>query len=118
MMEKTVRMSLLFDFYGQLLTERQREFFSLYYDDDLSLGEIADQFGVSRQAVYDILKRSAHALEELEAKLQLLARFEEQKQVLEEIEKRLEEAEAVGREDPAVATRCIREARALLRRLI
>jgi len=76
MIEKTVRMSLLFDFYGQLLTQRQQEFFTLYYDDDLSLGEIAAQYGVSRQAVYDILKRSTQALEEFESKLQLVERFQ------------------------------------------
>lgn len=76
MIEKTVRMSLLFDFYGQLLTQRQQEFFTLYYNDDLSLGEIAAQYGVSRQAVYDILKRSTQALEEFESKLQLVERFQ------------------------------------------
>ncbi len=78
MIEKTVRMALLFDFYGQLLTERQREFFALYYDDDLSLGEIAQNYGVSRQAVYDILKRSTQTLLELEEKLELVLRHERQ----------------------------------------
>lgn len=82
MIEKTVRMSLLFDFYGQLLTQRQQEFFKLYYDDDLSLGEIASQYGVSRQAVYDILKRSSQALEEFESKLQLVERFQRRQSAL------------------------------------
>lgn len=117
-MEKTVRMSLLFDFYGPLLTERQREFFTLYYDDDLSLGEIADQFGVSRQAVYDILKRSVHALEEFESKLQLVERFQEQQRALEEIEKRLHEAETAGRVDPERAARSIQEVRERLKSLL
>lgn len=75
-------MSLLFDFYGQLLTQRQQEFFKLYYDDDLSLGEIASQYGVSRQAVYDILKRSSQALEEFESKLQLVERFQRRQSAL------------------------------------
>ncbi len=75
MIDRTVRMNLLFDFYGQLLTERQRTLFSLYFHDDLSLGEIAEQFQVSRQAVYDILKRSQRALEEFEAKLGLVGRY-------------------------------------------
>lgn len=113
-----MRMSLLFDFYGQLLTERQREFFTLYYGDDLSLGEIADQFGVSRQAVYDILKRSAHALEEFEGKLQLLARFQEQKGTLEEIDRSLGEVEAMVREDPAKASLRIQGVRDRLRSLL
>lgn len=86
MIEKTVRMSLLFDFYGQLLTERQQEFFSLYYGDDLSLGEIASQYGVSRQAVYDILKRSTQALEEFEAKLELVEAFRKRKSSLSEVD--------------------------------
>ncbi|MBO2520286.1 MAG: hypothetical protein CW345_00545 [Firmicutes bacterium] len=94
MIEKTVRMSLLFDFYGQLLTPRQQEFFALYYDDDLSLGEIASQYGVSRQAVYDILKRSSQALEELESKLRLVERFQRQHAAL---------SQAVAELDAAIA---------------
>jgi len=89
MLEKTVRMSLLYDFYGQLLTERQREFFALYYDNDLSLGEIAEQYGVSRQAVYDILRRSAETLTGLEAKLELVERHERQRRAVEHIEREL-----------------------------
>lgn len=93
MIEKTVRMSLLFDFYGQLLTERQREFFALYYDNDLSLGEIAGQYGVSRQAVYDILRRSTHTLSELESKLELVKRYEDQRKAFQAIERDLALAE-------------------------
>ena len=73
MVDKTVRMNLLFDFYGQLLTDRQRRFFEMYYAEDLRLGEIAEHFDVSRQAVYDILKRSAKALESFEERLGLVA---------------------------------------------
>lgn len=77
MVEKTVRMNLLFDFYGQLLTDRQRRFFDMYYAEDLSLGEIAEHFDVSRQAVYDILKRSAKALESFDERLGLIAQHQE-----------------------------------------
>jgi predicted DNA-binding protein YlxM (UPF0122 family) len=73
-MEKLARMNLLYDFYGQLLTERQRRFVELYYAHDLSLGEIAEEFGVSRQAVYDILKRSEQSLTDYESKLGLVFR--------------------------------------------
>ena len=69
MVEKTVRMNLLFDFYGSLLTKRQREFFHLYYGEDLSLGEIANAYQISRQAVYDIIKRGSKSLEVFEASL-------------------------------------------------
>ncbi len=73
-MEKLALINLLYDFYGQLLTERQRRFVELYYAHDLSLGEIAEQFDVSRQAVYDILKRSEQSLTDYEEKLGLVAR--------------------------------------------
>ena len=63
-MEKTLRMSLLFDFYGALLTERQQDVFQLYFGDDLSLGEIAEELRISRQAVYDTLRRVGLILEE------------------------------------------------------
>ena len=92
MLEKTVRMGLLFDYYGQLLTDRQREFFSLYYNDDLSLGEIAQQYGVSRQAVYDILRRSSQSLEGLESKLELVKRFQDQQESWAEIDSELDAA--------------------------
>lgn len=68
-MEKLAQINLLYDFYGQLLTERQRKFIELYYCHDLSLGEISEQFGVSRQSVYDTLKRSEQVLYRYEEKL-------------------------------------------------
>lgn len=88
-MDKTVRMNLLFDFYGQLLTERQRTLFSLYHQDDLSLGEIAEQFGVTRQAVYDILHRSEKTLTDLEKKLGLVQRYAAQRELLKEVQLQL-----------------------------
>lgn len=72
-LKKTVEMALLYDRYGELLTEKQRRFFELYFLDDLSLGEISDQYGVSRQAVYDILRRSQRTLERMESTLGLVA---------------------------------------------
>ncbi|MBR5708111.1 MAG: YlxM family DNA-binding protein [Oscillospiraceae bacterium] len=76
-MDKTVRMALLFDLYGELLTERQREYFALYYDENLTLSEIAENSGVSRQAVRDLVSKSEAALEDIERKTGLLARLEE-----------------------------------------
>lgn len=86
---KKVRMNLLYDFYGQLLTKKQRTFFDLYYQDDLSLGEIAAQHDVTRQAVYDILKRSERALESFESKLKLVERFLRGQQLMRQVEKDL-----------------------------
>ena len=57
---QTYRMTLLFDFYGELLTERQKEFFDLYYNEDLSLAEIAENSGISRQGVRDVIVRAVH----------------------------------------------------------
>ena len=59
---KPLEMSLLFDFYGETLTEKQRELFDLYYNEDLSLAEIAEHAGITRQGVRDSIKRAEHAL--------------------------------------------------------
>jgi predicted DNA-binding protein YlxM (UPF0122 family) len=80
MLEKTTRINYLYDFYQSLLTEKQQSYMSLYYLDDYSLGEIADEYEVSRQAVYDNIKRTEAMLEEYEAKLLLFQKFQERNQ--------------------------------------
>lgn len=72
---QTYRMTMLFDFYGDILTERQRELFDLYYNEDLSLAEIAENCGISRQGVRDVIVRAEAAMNELEDKTGLLKRF-------------------------------------------
>lgn len=74
-MEHLVRMGLLLDFYGGLLTSKQQRVFSLYYMDNLSLAEIAEEEGTTRQAVHDLLQRTEKLLENWEGKLFLLERF-------------------------------------------
>ena len=69
------RQSLLYDFYGELLTERQKEVMELYNEENLSLAEIAEEFGISRQGVHDTLHKAQKALEEYERKLGLVERF-------------------------------------------
>ncbi|MFZ5596305.1 MAG: YlxM family DNA-binding protein [Bacillota bacterium] len=81
-MEKLTKMNLLYDFYGQLLTERQRKFIELYYCHDLSLGEISEQYGVSRQSVHDTLRRSEQSLCRFEEKLGLVGKSLEQRELL------------------------------------
>lgn len=66
-MDDAVQMALLFDYYGGLLTERQRQCFELRYNQDLSLGEIAGELGVSRQGVFDNLTRAEALLQNMEA---------------------------------------------------
>ncbi len=70
-MNKDLNISILMDFYGQLLTEKQLEALALYYNEDLSLAEIAEETGISRQGVRDSIKRGERQLEEFEEKLGL-----------------------------------------------
>lgn len=72
MLEKTMEISVLYDYYNQLLTEKQSDIVDLYYNQDLSLGEIAEQFNISRQAVYDMLKRTENLLYQYEEKLGII----------------------------------------------
>ncbi|VHM24337.1 DNA-binding protein [Streptococcus pyogenes] len=73
--EKTNRMNALFEFYAALLTDKQMNYIELYYADDYSLAEIADEFGVSRQAVYDNIKRTEKILETYEMKLHMYSDY-------------------------------------------
>ncbi|MCT4633795.1 MAG: YlxM family DNA-binding protein [Firmicutes bacterium] len=76
MIEKKLRLSSLFNFYGNLLTDKQKEILEQYCDFDLSLGEIAENLKISRQAVYDTVKRAEKVLESYEDKLGLIAKFD------------------------------------------
>jgi predicted DNA-binding protein YlxM (UPF0122 family) len=82
MLEKTTRMNYLYDFYHSLLTPKQQSYMSLYYLDDYSLGEIAEEYSVSRQAVFDNIKRTETMLEEYEEKLLLFYKFQERNKLI------------------------------------
>ena len=84
-LEKNERINALFAFYQPLLTAKQNDYLQLYYADDYSLGEIATEFSVSRQAVYDNIKRTEKILEGYEQKLHLYAEFEARNQQAERI---------------------------------
>lgn len=73
--EKTNRMNALFEFYSTLLTEKQMNYMEMYYADDFSLGEIAEEYQVSRQAVYDNIKRTEKILEDYERKLHMFSDY-------------------------------------------
>ena len=75
MKNQAYRMAMLYDFYGDVLTDRQKEFYDLYYNEDLSLGEIAENYGITRQGVRDVIVRAEAALTELEDKTGLIKRF-------------------------------------------
>ncbi len=74
-MEDKIRASYLYDFYGELLTDHQRQVYEMNVFEDLSLSEIADTMGVSRQGVHDVIKRCDRLLEEYESKLKLVDKF-------------------------------------------
>ncbi|WP_442599472.1 putative DNA-binding protein [Neobacillus sp. D3-1R] len=91
MLEKTTRMNYLYDFYHSLLTPKQQSYMSLYYLDDFSLGEIAEEYNVSRQAVYDNIKRTETMLEEYEEKLLLFQKFKERNKLIQNLKDLAEE---------------------------
>jgi len=82
---KNLEISLLLDFYGDMLTEKQRGVIEYYYNDDLSLSEIADNEGITRQGVRDSIKRAEYQLLDMEERLGLARRFREMKNGLEQI---------------------------------
>ena len=75
MLKDSLEISVLFDFYGPLLTEKQQTFVDLYFNENLSLSEIAEEFGVTKQAVSDGIKKSEKALKKYEEKLGLVERW-------------------------------------------
>lgn len=83
--ELTEEVNELYDFYGQLLTKKQGAYFELYYSQDYSLGEIADHFHVSRQAVYDNLKRTVQLLRRYEDNLHMIATFHQQEKLVDQL---------------------------------
>ena len=96
-MDKITEASLLYDFYGQLLTKRKQEVMELYHEENYTLAEIADEFGISRAAVHDSLKSAEKSLQEYEQKLKLVDKFMETSEAIGKIDEmidRLAEAHA------------------------
>lgn len=91
MIDKITQASLLYDFYGQLLTRRKQQVMELYHEENLSLAEIAEEFGISRAAVHDSLKSAEKALAEYEEKLGLVARFLRSGEAFRKIDRMLDE---------------------------
>ena len=87
MKSQAYRMALLYDFYGDVLTPRQKEFYDLYYNEDLSLGEIAENYGITRQGVRDVIVRAEAILTDLEDKTGLIKRFHTMRQQLEQVQR-------------------------------
>ena len=92
-MERNIYISWLLDFYGTLLTEKQRTVLEFHYNEDLSLGEIAEQEGISRQGVYDAAKRAETTLYHMEQQLGLLEKHIKMKQFFTDWLERLQKIE-------------------------
>jgi len=116
MKNQAYRMSMLFDFYGDLLTDRQKEFYDLYYNEDLSLSEIAENYGISRQGVRDVIVRAEAYLEELEEKTGLIARFHAMQDQLKELSGLIEKAQGLNTSEELDSL--MREMKALTNKLI
>ncbi len=85
-MAKDLEMGYLLDFYGEVLTPKQREMLRQYYNDDLSLSEIGENFGITRQGARDAIKHGETTLKELEAKVGFAARYRRVQETLEQLE--------------------------------
>lgn len=96
-MNEILKQSLLYDFYGELLNEHQKEIYEQFVLEDLSLSEIAQGAGISRQGVHDLVKRCQKALEGYEEKLHLVERFLRIKENVQEIDQILDEQMGSGR---------------------
>lgn len=92
-MEKIVRQGLLYDFYGALLNDHRKNIYEAYVYDNMSLSEIANEHGISRQGVHDLIKRCDESLEEYEDKLHLVDKFMSIKEEVEQIEKKADSEE-------------------------
>ncbi|MCL2221626.1 MAG: YlxM family DNA-binding protein [Oscillospiraceae bacterium] len=80
--DETLYMTMLLDFYGDLLTDKQKEYYDLYHNEDLSLAEIAEKVGITRQGVYDIIARAEKSLTDIEEKTGLIKRWSETREML------------------------------------
>jgi len=110
--------SMLLDFYGELLTDKQRRCFDLHYNEDLSLSEIAEQCGISRQGVWDNIRRAEASMEDIERKTGLIRRFTETREGLERLRGQLRELTSLSEGRPGeLAAEAARELDTILLRL-
>ena len=98
-MERIVEQTLLYDFYGELLNEHQRQIYTEAVFNDYSLSEIADEYGISRQGVHDLIKRVDKTLTEYEEKLHLVEKFVSIREKIRRIHKLSQECESLDKEE-------------------
>lgn len=98
-MEKLVKIGIFFDYYGKLLSEKQYSAIELYYIYDLSLAEIGENLSITRQAVYDTLKRAETNLEEYEEKLKLVEKAYNNRKIINQIKENIVDIEEIATDD-------------------
>ena len=98
-LEKMIEVGQLFQLYRNLLTDKQKEIVSLYYEEDYSLGEISENLNVSRQGVYDTLKRSEKTMRDYEKKLHLVSKLQKQEEAVKLVKNRLKSLKDSIKED-------------------
>ncbi len=108
-MDELLRQSLLFDFYGELLTEHQRTVYEEVVQNDLSYSEAAEMFGISRQGVHELVKRSGEILEGYEKKLHLVERFLKIRSDVAQIQELSAQVDSLGKETFAAQVKKISE---------
>jgi hypothetical protein len=111
LVDERTEIAILLDFYGQLLTSRQFEILDLHYNSDCSLGEIAGQLNISRQGVYDGVKKGKEALRQFEDKLGLVKRFSKHEQTLRRVLESLKSMQAAktGSAEAMLLDRCVQD---------
>lgn len=110
--------SLLYDFYGELLTDKQKDIVDMYYNNDFTLSEISEQIGISRQGVYDALKRAENILEDYEKKLGLVEKLLQQKSLLKKISSMLDQILSSELQDSDILKNRIIEIKNIIKQLI
>jgi predicted DNA-binding protein YlxM (UPF0122 family) len=116
-MSKNLNITMLFDFYGNFLTDKQREVIEMYYNDDLSLAEIAQHTNISRQGVRDSIKRGEQTLFEAEEKLQLVKRFNETQKVKASVVKCAEDIVSLCSEENVNCNEILKNAQKILNKI-
>jgi predicted DNA-binding protein YlxM (UPF0122 family) len=110
MKNQTYRMTLLYDFYGDLLTDRQKEFYDLYYNEDLSLAEIAENYSITRQGVRDVIMRAEAILTATEEKTGIIRRFHKMQEHIQTVQDSLDKVMALNQDkyqDDALEALCL-----------
>ncbi len=114
MVANSLEISYLLDFYGDVLTEKQRDVMEQYYNDDLSLAEIADNFGITRQGVRDAIKRGEHTILDLEEKVGFARRYRIMRESVESLEQLTNDINFYNNNNYAMSEDIRRSAEAIL----